>query len=597
MQAISKATGAATDGVAPRLGVGAAGAAGAARGAAVLPEVPDFGSALTGKLGPNWIGAESPVDAPARPVPAPPTARAAAGAKPESLPLPAVKTRRKEPEDMLVSPSPVLLAPPATSSRPVEAGNPAVLAQRAGNSDQIGGFEASKPTSGTGNGLDTVSASPIPAPVFGQPTGPASERTSIGLADSRAQPEASAGTTPPAGDGRSVFKVGAADGLEMAALDARDSKLIDAGPAGASAPAATRAAAPEAAPPITQPTQNPVQVDPRDGQNLTSAFPDHIPFLAEVAAEAARPSKVAVLDGVELTGRAVRVATPSLAPGGAVSAGQQGFADAADHPLEALSFSPGLTATAPTERGAAAGGKAEKTWPAMAGSAQPGGSSPPDLAARGEGPASAVAGGAVEGQGAGVVTGLPAAGASDSFRRIDTAAAAPRALRPASSVVEVGIDDPAHGWLAVRAEGASGQVHASLSAASPEAQSALRAQLAGMADYLAERAIEVRSLAVGHGPGEGAGSLSPRSGGDTPGGQGREFAGNSDANPNGGHHREGSPSAVAASTDLSIGNHFSDGRSPYEPTAAGEWQAQPVSRAVGRAAGYYDPPHALNVLA
>jgi hypothetical protein len=188
----------------------------------------------------------------------------------------------------------------------------------------------------------------------------------------------------------------------------------------------------------------------------------------------------------------------------------------------------------------------------------------------------------------------PAVSPGDSFRRIDTASAAPRVVHPASSVVEVGIDDPAHGWVAVRAESASGQVHASLSAASPESQSALRAQLAGMADYLAEREIGVRTLAVGHGAGESAGGFSPRSGGDAQGGQGREFAGSADANSNGRH--QGNPQSAASGTEASGTNRAGENR-PLNETGrvAGRQAPPPMSRGSGR--GFSDPPHAVNVLA
>jgi len=85
-----------------------------------------------------------------------------------------------------------------------------------------------------------------------------------------------------------------------------------------------------------------------------------------------------------------------------------------------------------------------------------------------------------------------------ALERMDGAgpAAASVGHLPARAVA-VGVEDPAHGWIEVRAQGAAGQVSASLSAASPEAHAALRAQLPGMAAYLAEREVGVRSLAMG----------------------------------------------------------------------------------------------------
>jgi hypothetical protein len=112
----------------------------------------------------------------------------------------------------------------------------------------------------------------------------------------------------------------------------------------------------------------------------------------------------------------------------------------------------------------------------------------------------------------------------EGIRQIDTGQAPPQILRTGPRSVEVGINDPVHGWVEVRAQGGSGQVHASLSASSSQVESALSAQLPGIAGYLAEREIGVHSLAVGReGSGE-AGSLPTHSGGG-PAGDGREFAG------------------------------------------------------------------------
>jgi hypothetical protein len=84
------------------------------------------------------------------------------------------------------------------------------------------------------------------------------------------------------------------------------------------------------------------------------------------------------------------------------------------------------------------------------------------------------------------------------------------ALHPAARSVEVGVRDPTLGWIEVRAEGAAGQVNATLHGASVEAQAALRAELPGMAQYLAEHRAGVSSLAMAGGNGE----RGPHSGGD-----------------------------------------------------------------------------------
>jgi hypothetical protein len=108
--------------------------------------------------------------------------------------------------------------------------------------------------------------------------------------------------------------------------------------------------------------------------------------------------------------------------------------------------------------------------------------------------------------GSAVRAGIPAApqageglARGGALERMDGAApaAAPAAAHSSARSVAVGVEDPAHGWIEVRAQGAAGQVSASLSAASPEAHAALRAQLPGMAAYLAEREVGVRSLGMG----------------------------------------------------------------------------------------------------
>jgi len=103
--------------------------------------------------------------------------------------------------------------------------------------------------------------------------------------------------------------------------------------------------------------------------------------------------------------------------------------------------------------------------------------------------------------------------AEEVLLRMDGASAVP-APRLAQHSVAVGIEDPAHGWIEVRAQGTAGQVTASLAAASPEAHAALHAQLPAMAQYLAERDLGVRSVAVSGGfagfasPGHAGGSFS-----------------------------------------------------------------------------------------
>ena len=86
-------------------------------------------------------------------------------------------------------------------------------------------------------------------------------------------------------------------------------------------------------------------------------------------------------------------------------------------------------------------------------------------------------------------------------------------VRLSPHAVEVGIEDPAHGWIEVRAQGVAGQVTASLNADSADARAALHAQLPGMAQYLAEHDLGVRDLGVS--AGVSSGFTSPGHSGDT----------------------------------------------------------------------------------
>jgi hypothetical protein len=206
--------------------------------------------------------------------------------------------------------------------------------------------------------------------------------------------------------------------------------------------------------------------------------------------------------------------------------------------------------------------------------------------------ASGLAGGAAPAGAAGLAgvgrpVGAAAVAPGESFRQIDTAAEPPKILRTTPSQFEVGVNDPAHGWVEVRAESASGQIHASLGASSLAAQSALHASLPELAGYLAEREIAVRSLAVDHGARE-SGSLAQTSGGGA-GGQGREFSGGADPNAHGGR---GSGQA-----SQSAGGGVADGanRSRAGVGFPESETAMPSAHGRGAAIGY--SPHTINVLA
>lgn len=185
---------------------------------------------------------------------------------------------------------------------------------------------------------------------------------------------------------------------------------------------------------------------------------------------------------------------------------------------------------------------------------------------------------------AGRAGGAAAIPPGESFRQIDTAAGPSRLLRTTATSFEVGVNDPAHGWVEVRADSVSGQVRASLSASSPEARSALHASLPEMAGYLAERDIGVRSLGVDHGAKEG-GSF-PDAGG---GGQGRDFSGGADPNARGGRQ--------PAEPSLSTAAEVADGEN--RPRSGDRFSENEIAtRSVhGRGAAIGYSAHTINLLA
>ncbi len=62
--------------------------------------------------------------------------------------------------------------------------------------------------------------------------------------------------------------------------------------------------------------------------------------------------------------------------------------------------------------------------------------------------------------------------------------------------VEAGFDDPALGWIGVRAELGHSGIHASVVPDSTSAEESLRAHLSGLSDYLAERHAPIETLTV-----------------------------------------------------------------------------------------------------
>jgi hypothetical protein len=88
--------------------------------------------------------------------------------------------------------------------------------------------------------------------------------------------------------------------------------------------------------------------------------------------------------------------------------------------------------------------------------------------------------------------------AHETFAALDggTATASPAWTHTGTQYAEAGFHDPALGWVGVRADSASGGVHASLVPDSTDAAQALGGHVAGLNTYLAEQHTPVETLTV-----------------------------------------------------------------------------------------------------
>jgi hypothetical protein len=79
---------------------------------------------------------------------------------------------------------------------------------------------------------------------------------------------------------------------------------------------------------------------------------------------------------------------------------------------------------------------------------------------------------------------------------------------------EVGFEDPALGWVGVRAESGGGRIHAEVVSGSSDAAQALSGHMAGLNAYLAEHHTKVETLTVTAPESRLSGSASDRGGGE-----------------------------------------------------------------------------------
>jgi len=98
----------------------------------------------------------------------------------------------------------------------------------------------------------------------------------------------------------------------------------------------------------------------------------------------------------------------------------------------------------------------------------------------------------------GAITAGAGNGAHETFAALDSATGvgAPSWVHAGGRQAEAGFQDPALGWVGVRADVSAGGVHASLMAGSAEAAQVLSAHLPGLGAYLNDRQAPVSQLSV-----------------------------------------------------------------------------------------------------
>ncbi len=101
--------------------------------------------------------------------------------------------------------------------------------------------------------------------------------------------------------------------------------------------------------------------------------------------------------------------------------------------------------------------------------------------------------------------------AKETFAELDggTAVGTPAWVHSGGHQAEAGFQDPALGWVGVRADLSGGSVHAALVPSSAEAGQVLGAHMAGLSAYLSEQRAPVASLSLVGADGSGPGSGQP----------------------------------------------------------------------------------------
>jgi hypothetical protein len=84
----------------------------------------------------------------------------------------------------------------------------------------------------------------------------------------------------------------------------------------------------------------------------------------------------------------------------------------------------------------------------------------------------------------------------ESFAALETEPEAPTWVHAGAHRAEAGFQDPALGWVCVRADSSGGSVHAALVPGSADAAQTLAGHLAGLNAYLADHHIPVEAVTV-----------------------------------------------------------------------------------------------------
>jgi hypothetical protein len=132
----------------------------------------------------------------------------------------------------------------------------------------------------------------------------------------------------------------------------------------------------------------------------------------------------------------------------------------------------------------------------------------------------------------------------DPFAALDApASAAPTWVHAGAQRAEAGFEDPALGWVGVRAGLGEGGVHAALVPASPDAAASLGTHLAGLSAYLAQHHTEVSDVTLATPESRALGS------GFGPGAQHAPGRGSGDGAQAGAEHNANQDSTLAATTN------------------------------------------------